>query len=155
MIVPLPSAVRVVVPEMLVLPMTMLPLVPEPAVKLSAPPVTVPEVLKMTPAAVPFIVTVALPKFEVVSVGAALVSVIEPLPEVALPLREAESVLEIVALPVPQLSERIPVETLVAATWLITPEPPAESVLVPLTMVLPTFILPLDAPVVARVKPAA
>jgi hypothetical protein len=65
LMLPEPLAVRVVVPDTVVLPTEMLPLVPAVVVKLSVPAVSVPVVERLPPEAESFTVSVPVPTFEV------------------------------------------------------------------------------------------
>jgi hypothetical protein len=111
---PDPSAVSVVVPEMFVLPIVILPLEPADPVRFNVPPVRVPEVLMVPPAAESETVSVPEPTLEVWTV-VETVSVMAVVPEVAVAFKKPALVLEIVAPPVPELSDRVPAPTFVAA----------------------------------------
>jgi hypothetical protein len=112
---PVPSAVRVVVPDTFVLPTITLPLLPAEAVRVRPPAVTVPVVVIDPPAAESLTVSVPVPMLEVCTVTEAE-SVTDVAPDVALAFKKPALVLEITAPPVPVLSESVPVATFVAAT---------------------------------------
>jgi hypothetical protein len=111
---PEPAAVSVVVPEMFVLPIVMLPLEPAVAVRFNVPPVMVPAVLMVPPAAESETVSVPEPTLDACTVVEA-VSAMEVVPDVAVAFKKPALVLEIVAPPVPDLSDRVPAPTFVAA----------------------------------------
>ena len=111
--VPVPSALRVVVPVIDVLPIAMLPLDPPAAIKLSPPPVTVPEAVIVPPFAESLTVKVPVPTFEVWTT-VETVSVTDVVPETAVALMNPALVLLIVAPPEPLTSDNVPVETFVA-----------------------------------------
>ena len=149
---PAPSAVRVVVPAIFVSAITMLPSEPADVERVSEPPVINPPAVSVPPAAVLSTISVPVPTFEGFTVRAALLAVMEMMPDVALAFIKSASVLEIVALPVPMATVSVPVLRLVAAVCVIVPDPSAVSVTVPFTIVSPTLMLPLDPAAVVRFK---
>ena len=150
-IAPSPLAVSVVVPETFVVPMVMPPFEPAVAVRLSAPAVIKPVVLSVPPAAESVTLNVPLTRLDDCTVVDA-VSVMEVVPEVADALSAVALVLDIVAPPLLELSDRVPVLTVVPPDWEILPVPSAVSAVVPDTFVLPMVTLPLEPGVAVKFR---
>ena len=151
MIVPVPVAVSVVKPVTAVLPTITLELAPM-STRERLPAVNVP--VDDNVALAPLSTTARNPEptLDVVTVAAVFESEISVVPLVAVALSEPAFVAVMVAPPVPELTDSVPVETLVAAVCDMAPVPSAVIVVVPVTAVLPTTMLPLEPLAVMRFK---